>query len=130
MLDFVAFPLAVLALPLNEYLLTGNTQLRAAYDLLLPYLVGVIPLTFGGFAHQMLVMRLPASWSLWRRRILSVSLSPMILGVFLLMMDARFLVRLAMPILIGLLAYNITTRLPPDVDVQLPNQGLLPDDLR
>jgi hypothetical protein len=54
----------------------------------------------------------------------------MILGVFLLMMDARFLVRLAMPILIGLLAYNITTRLPPDVDVQLPNQGLLPDDLR
>lgn len=115
-LDFVALPVAVLGLILNERLISGSTGVSSAYDLLLPYLVGLLPVSMGGALHQLLAMRLPNAWSARRRRVVFFVTSPLVLCVLFLMLEPAYMLRLTLPIVTGLILYSILSRLPKDAD--------------
>ena len=111
-LDFVALPVATVCLVLNEFLLTGDTQVSSVFDLGLPVIVAILPLTFGGVIHQMIVLNLPRNWSARRRRLVSIATSPIVVSPLLLIFEISYFFRLTLPLLVGFAVYNVLVRLP------------------
>lgn len=108
----VALPTGVGTLFVNEAFLVDGGAAMSLDDLLLIYLTLLLPVAFGGYLHQRLLIRASRRFKARHIRAIGILSSPLVLIGLGFMIYAPMLLRSVLPLAVGMILYVLLLRYP------------------
>jgi hypothetical protein len=109
-LAFIALPAGVVTLTLCEMFRSDGTHPTSVGDVFGVFLVALLPTLFGGAIHQLTVTKFLGSFSASSKRRAAVLLSPLVVGILVLMSDWDYVLRQWPALVIIVLVFAILVR--------------------